>query len=321
MDQCSARRGPGQFFPAGGGRRARTGSLLLCLAAIPVLAACAAPAEPLSAEAYRDEGRRLLELAQWDEANQWMEEARRQYPGDLDLVLLEFDLWFAQHRYRRALQGIDAARAVHGDVAEIVGRRIEALRQLRRFAEVLAILDAGAPEGAGGESREDRDRLYERGEILAEMGRSEEAFAAFRRVLDQDPANWRATVACAALALDSGDEEELAAARALLAEAPESVAAYPDVLMARAQVAERLGLEQEAEDAYRAILAPYPRHLEALMNCGLLLERTGRLRQAAEFLEEARGLVAGRDPVLERRLQQRLEEIATKEAAPLESGE
>jgi tetratricopeptide (TPR) repeat protein len=144
--------------------------------------------------------RRVLELADaeapitlanlaWNLKNQGrIDEARALYrrsmalkPDVLQTVLGFAKMEEADRRFDAALALLDAAELLHPGNASVLLTRATVLARQKRTAEALAILDApeaAAPSG-GPSPMLGPAELSERGRLLDELGRYDEAFAAF----------------------------------------------------------------------------------------------------------------------------------------------
>jgi len=154
---------------------------------------------------------------------------------------------------------------------EALGREGEAADEYRRAA------------AAGGPYR--YEALAREGEALARLGRSREALDSLQRSLRERPDNLDAAVALLGVAAASGG---YGAAREF---AIETVAGDQGVRAALqftvGSMDQRLGLQQNAEAAYRRALELDPRHLGAALNLALLLRAQGRLPESLDRLLEA----------------------------------
>lgn len=124
----------------------------------------------------------------------------------------------------------------------------------------------------------------------AALGDTDAAVAMARRVLAQQPADGEAATIAGRALVDGGDH---AGALAVLAPAERSGRAEVFALIGRAQ--QRLGDDAAAEQAYRRALALDPRALEAMLNLGQMLQRTGRSDEGQRLLERHQALSAEAD--------------------------
>jgi len=128
-----------------------------------------------------------------------------------------------------------------------------------------------------------RYRLGE-AQILASLGRFEEAIAACRRLLADEPASIEGWFALAsALEADGRAAEAAQAYAALLEREPDHV----DALNNLGNCRRRLGERAAAEAAYRRALRVRPGFADALTNLATLLQSQGLIEEAIALLREA----------------------------------
>ncbi len=147
---------------------------------------------------------------------------------------------------------------------------------LARFEQALAI------------DPRDRGVQIERGHVLTELSREDEAEAIFRGVLDETPAQMGALYGMGRLARRRGKPAEAETYfRQMLAQRPNDAGARGELA---AILAERA--DPEAEALFRGLLADSPGHRGALIGLARLKRQRGELPEALALLEE----VAANEP-------------------------
>ncbi len=127
------------------------------------------------------------------------------------------------------------------------------------------------------------DVLSTRGAALAQLGRTKEAAATFRRAQEADPSNPMTVVHLATVYLAAGQAAEARAAlESALARNPDLAVAHRTLGLMAAQA----GRDEEAERRLRRALELDPSEHDALLNLGLILRRHGRAAEARPFLEK-----------------------------------
>ncbi|PTB20163.1 hypothetical protein C9I57_13760 [Trinickia symbiotica] len=130
---------------------------------------------------------------------------------------------------------------------------------------------------------EPRYRLGE-GQVLAALGRLDEAIDAYRNLLSDQPAYVDARFALAALLEAKGDwRAAISAYEALLELDPANL----DALNNLGNCHRQCGESEAAEAAYRRALAAHPRYASALTNLATLMLARGRLDEAIALADDA----------------------------------
>jgi Tfp pilus assembly protein PilF len=128
--------------------------------------------------------------------------------------------------------------------------------------------------------------LYRLGTLLARIGETVRARAAFERALVLQPDLAEANNDLGALLAQSGDlDAAISRFRAALASTPE----YPDALNNLGYALLLTGRDEEARTLYEKALALQPDFPEALNNLGLLFGRAGDMDRAERYFREAMG--------------------------------
>lgn len=122
------------------------------------------------------------------------------------------------------------------------------------------------------------------GQILATLGRYEQAARTYREALAHAPASIDAWFALASVLEASGDRAGAIGAYAALLELD---AFHADTLNNLGNCYRQQGDVVQAEEAYRRALAAQPAHASALANLATLLQTRGHLDEAVALLREA----------------------------------
>lgn len=158
-------------------------------------------------------------------------------------------------------------------------------RSLGNPAAALAVLDeslASYPE--------DPLLHFNRGAVLAEQERYEEAIVALRKGLAFDATHAEARLALAKVLVTSHQYEPALAEIERYAEVAGAAAQSFDELYVRGLALRHSNRLEESEVALRAALAVDPGHADTLFNLGAVLARQGNLDEAVAYLRKAAGL-------------------------------
>ncbi len=124
-----------------------------------------------------------------------------------------------------------------------------------------------------------------RANALLGMGKSEAATALLAQALQGEPKNAEALLSMARLAVaDRRTEEAMGMVEQVLAEAP----SHSDALRLKGDVLRMQGLNDQAAEAYRRILASHPNNAQANIDLANLLIDSNKLPEARTHIEAAR---------------------------------
>ncbi len=221
-------------------------------------------AEPRNKEALHHFGMALYQLDRRDDAKQLIAASlhvdERQADAHLNLARIHFN----EAEYALAFDCIARARRIAGDTPdamELLGRCHAARGAWNDAADVFSAALASAPD--------DLALALRLAEACDTAGRSDEAITWYRYVLEREPAQKQARIACTLVLRRGGRvDEALACLR-------EGLELDPDDIELRHNEAAQLdetGCFEEALAGYRAVLAAQPGHALAL---GSLLRMKG----------------------------------------------
>ncbi len=227
-------------------------------------------AEPRNKEALHHFGMALYQLGRREDAKQLITASlhvdERQADAHLNLARIHFN----EARYALAFDSIARARRIAGDgpeAMELLGRCHAARGAWNDAAEVFAAAVASAPD--------DLALALRLAEACDTAGRSGEAITWYRYVLERDPTQSQARIACTLVLRRGGRAEEaLSCLRDGLVLDPEDV----ELRHNEAAQLDEMGRFEEARAGYRAVLAGKPDHALAL---GSLLRMKGYETDAA----------------------------------------
>ena len=190
-------------------------------------------------------------------------------------------------------QTVDELFGTRGLEAEPVSRGPDDQFSLRPFAAEVPpddLVDTRPPR-----QESDVDRLLLRAREAAERGRTVDAAQRYREILVLDPKHVGARHGLALLLESQG---ELADAIAELDTALRAAPDDPLLLVARGALHGRLRQFTEAETDLRRAIKVAPRHLDAYLTLGSVLQRKGLPGEAAECLRQASELSPGSASIL-----------------------
>ena len=200
-----------------------------------------------------------------------------------------------QGRLREALETLDEPPDA-APSALLDGERGAVYRELGLFAAALEVIERRLEA-----SPDDAQLLHEWGELLAELGRPEDAIAAFAAAVRSSPDSWRPWAGALALAIRLGarddgiralldSEFEAGTADALLERMPADVRDHPEILFREALLRESQNDRERARNVYRNLLERVPEHATAWTNLALIEEARGANAEAHEALGRAAAL-------------------------------
>ena len=138
--------------------------------------------EGTSASALLAEGLKQHHAGQFDEANRLYEEALKIDPDNADALQLSGLLALHKGDPTAALERLDRAIALDGDIAKYHSNRGVALMALGKLDEAEAAYRAAMER----DDTEDADYAYNLGDALARQGKTQQAVQALTRAIDQD---------------------------------------------------------------------------------------------------------------------------------------
>ena len=236
--------------------------------------------ESLSGEDWSIRGNSYLALDDADRAVTAYRQALRETPQDRGLMHLHAIALQRSQRPREALEAYNALIALGEDNnAEAHAGRANALAELGRNDDALAAFDDALRL-----KPDDAETIYGRGQLLSDMGRLEDAITAYRSVLiylsdNPDLHNDLGNT----LALVGRNEEALGAYEQAIRHRPAFARAYYN----RAVTLTRIGKFQEAADAFERCLRLRLDIPEAHYGRGVALARMDQLRDAAAAFDRA----------------------------------
>jgi protein O-GlcNAc transferase len=177
-----------------------------------------------------------------------------------------------------ALAAYRHALALRPDFAEACNNLGVVLAQQGKFAQALDAYDRAIKLRP-----DDLEAAYNRAVALQQQGRLQEAGAAYRAIVRRSPSS------LVYLNL-GGVEQELGRLDDALAAFEQALAldpAYPQAHFNRGAVLQRLGRLDAAAEAYRRAINLRPGYVEAVTNAGIVLQELGRLDEAAAAFEHA----------------------------------
>lgn len=222
---------------------------------------------------------RRLARREYNAALETFTELLRMRPGDLNLSL-------GIARALRNLREFDKARAVMRIIGSDPSPPLEVLREHGALLEAMGDAEGALEKLRAAQQRAPDDTSLSTAiaRCLAKSGRAEDARAHWRERLDKDPLSTEALKALASLAEKDGEVGE---ARELYRRVLDL---DPDDQGVRVHLARRYLAAEEpkiAEEELRKALAAGYRKPNALVGLGGVLERTGRLEEAAGLYAEA----------------------------------
>ena len=200
--------------------------------------------ESLSGEDWSIRGNSYLALGDAEQAVTAYRQALREMPQDRDLMHLHAIALQRLQRPREALEAYNALIALGEDNnAEAHSGRANALAELGRDDDALAAFDHALRL-----KPDDAETIFDRGRLLSDMGRLEDAITAYRSVLTYLSDN-------------------------------------PDLHNDLGNALARVGRNEEALGAYEQAIRHRPAFARAYYNRGVTLTRIGKFEEAAEAFE------------------------------------
>ncbi len=273
---------------------------------VVLITACASAPEP-TVEEMSAEGLARLDEGALSEARQILEPLAKQNPQSLEAVAAWIEVLLNEKRFTEALLAADESLVFHPDHSRLLDHKLNALRgagQAQVALELLQTRLANDPDNA--------EWLYEIGELLHHVGKEKEALESFQKAQSLAPDWWQPAVAQAALLLSRGGEERAQQALERLTAVETKESPPTELLFHQALAHEQLSEDPDAEKAYLRLLEQSPEHLGGLTNYALLLERSGRTKEARLQLARALNVTQPRDKALREALQEKMQELAPR---------